>query len=301
MAPKANAFTPHLAKLIQELSDLRHVSNLAHYSVKQMIQERQKSIEKAIASGKQRPRYGFSSLSTRFTIPNFLSDEPFMKPYWTNDRMSQDEVMTALIQETAYRMHGQVLCEVFEAMELFLINCGAHYFFQSRFDSTVLRKSPKIDKKVFNKSIANWKKKPKEGTLEYYRLYSKHSSKGGCDWLLQEMIQTLPLFSSADLADRLNDLIEHYRAVEFCRHKIVHNSGTYEPNDLNRFQLREKRGIRGQTRKSALRGGQAILPDDKQVDTIIEGFAGIACFVYYALADAFRMKNDLQATLHQGS
>lgn len=256
---KKNVFTPNLVELLDSLTDLAYAATLQELVTKRAI--RADSKEPKRTDLKLRDKIGAYFYGTTLPVNEYFRSTNWENLMVTSQYVRQDATEDdahELAREVEGRIQAQIVCAVFEVMEVYLRRIGAKLLFQNR--SGGARIPIHFDRQKIERLMSAEVKK-KAGTLQYFEEYMRRKYRGGYTPFLKELHVKLPSVKAHVKYDRaLTMLIGFYRGVEFIRHHTVHCNGRYDERALRKLGKSQQDAIRSITRRSRLFKADMILP-----------------------------------------
>lgn len=289
MSQKKDAFADDLKTFFRILGNLLYTSAVAESVTKHAVSKGRKDLKEWKAEGKQ-PNRGMHELSTVIGLPNYIIDSEYVTYTQHERREASDEELYRIMEEVEKRLQAQALCEIFETLESFLRRAYATYLFHARNE-----RFPDVKPTFDGTFRSHWKKlrkKPAENTQPYYRAYVEWLAPS-CEDCFREFRQKLPYFQGKS-GKRLEGLATNAADIEFCRHRIVHAHGQYDPDELMHLSRHQRRNVKAMTRKSVLTGEPTLLPSNESIRSTVSGFSGIVLLAYTGLVKSFGMEQEIE-------
>lgn len=292
MATKRNVFTDDLVNLFDRLGDLYHASFVGKWAVENAVSVARERLDEEIEA-REDFLGGIFSLGTRLPIPDYLSHEGFVGYHAHRSRVSKDEALFGLAEEMERRLQAQIVCAAFELVEKHLIEVASLSLFQLRGGHGRGRLRLPFAKAEFHARQPKWRMEKHRrlvGSVPYFRAYVGFNYRGGLLKFLEELTSHLAVAQESWQFRRGLLLAQtSYRAVEFCRHKIVHAFGECPEDELRPLGVASKKIVGKMIATSILTGQPTLLPDHKAAGWCIERTAAVALQVHRGVSDAFGM------------
>jgi hypothetical protein len=289
MALKENVFTPNLIVVLDALTDITYAASLQEVVTNRAIEADSKTFKRQDLP--LNAKFGSYFYGTILAVPDLFSSRNWEKQFITRQyerqNASEDDPHD-LAREVEGRVHAQMICVIFEVMEIFLRQTGALLLFQTRTSSGVQKIPFPFSKKDFQ-SIS--RTKHAASSIEYFRDYMKWKYRAGYVPFLKDLTSKLPsVLSETRHSSAMKHLTEFYRAVEFVRHRAVHCNGTYSSQNLKALATDEQDAVRTMTRRSNLFKTDMILPTRDHTEAIARKMASLALFLHQCIGRDLGMK-----------
>ena len=283
MAKQRNDFDPHLRCLLDAITRVDFQSYIADSRARRDRQRGEESLAAWRAEGS--PRRPFGSVfgaGAALPISDPFAAEPATFPYASMSAVGEGYL--DVLDEVNRRIQAESLTIVYEEMEKFFKAAGSLLYWRHRKPSD---DSWPIDARFKIGSVLRRKIK---GTPQYYADYVKWQSHRNCKDLLRVFEDYLPGFKeTARTNPRGQDLLDTFKALEFCRHTTVHAAGRINPDELKRLPP-SARDIVEQTRNmSTISGESKVLPGRPITGELLSWMADLGYVLYRIASDDRQM------------
>jgi hypothetical protein len=283
VAKQKNEFDPHLRRLLDAITRVEYQSYVTDTRTRRQREHGERPIAAWTAAGSP-PRPFGAIFGAGAALP--ISD-PFANElaYFSYASMGAGGVAYLnVLDEINRRIQAESLTIVYEELERFFKECGSLLYWRHRKpsdDSWPIDAGFKLGS-LFRRQI--------KGTPQYYTEYVKRLTRRNCKELLKVFEAHLTGFRDRARANpRGQDLLDAFKALEFCRHTTVHSAGRINPDELKRLPP-SARAIVEQTRNtSAITGESKVLPPKPITGELLSWMADLGYVLYRVASDDCNM------------
>ena len=282
MAKQYNDLDPHLRRLLDTLTRVDHQSSVAASRAQRDRARGEQSLQQWQAAGSPPQPFGtiFGAGAALPISDPFAADLAYF-PYASI--AAGAEHYLDVLDEVNRRIQAESLVIVYEEMERFFKALGSHLFWKHRRHST----SPWPLSMKF--TLVN---RRHAGTAPYYESYVNWLTYRNCAELLKLFEELLPAFRNAARTNpRGQDLVDAYKALEFCRHTTVHSAGRINEAQVERLPASARAIINQVRHLSVLENDIRVLPERPIAGELISWMADLS-YVLYRVAS-----NDCDLTI----
>jgi len=189
-----------------------------------------------------------------------------------------------ILGEVNRRIQAESLTIVYEEMERFFKEVGAILYWRHRRHSD---ESWPISVKFQLGGLVN---RRDAGTPQYYTKYVNWLTYRNCKDLLKIFEEKLPRFGeTARHNPRGQDLLDAYKALEFCRHTTVHSAGRINEDELRRLPPSAREIVQQTRNTSTITGESKVLPERGVAGELLSWMADLGIVLYRVASDDCQM------------
>jgi len=283
MALKSNVFTSDHQAFLEKLANLGHFQQLVAWALGFAKDTFTRSLDAAEKHG-IREYWGAARC---LSICNVFHDGEYAlwAPY--GKRTALGEQLFPMAEEMERRFNSFLFVWTFEAVEQPLQRLYGKLLFQLRGEVAV------ANKKDFHRSQPAWTKQ--EGTPQYFAAYAKFAWRRSYRNVLEQFEKHVD-WDRVKVGTTYHDMAwrTYIEAIEFCRHRIVHNEGRVSPDSMKELGKGQQAYVKSCLHKSLYSTEQHLLPPEEIIEGLFKAVATYGWALYVLLSEHCSMPDESQ-------
>ena len=271
MAKKTNEFTGDVQAFLDLIVDLRHLLVFVPWLHEMAEPTVKKSNEILQKHGAPPNSVG---PATGSSVINIFHDGEYVTRAPAGKRVTQGKDVERMAGEVEGRMLASLLCVLHESWEVYVKNLYGKMLFQIR-DGVSLP-----SREAFHKSKPNWRDYNK--TENYFVDYAAFACRRDCSEALKLLRDQLDwdLVHVKIWVWGNMEWMDVAKVLAFCRHSIVHDEGRVSEKRMEKLNKPLREYVAAMMKNTILSDEKRILPEESQLDRLMEAMASFAYGLY---------------------